>query len=47
MDDLLEAMASGTPPSPGFEDGMRNQRVLEAIKRSSERRAWVRVGEVS
>jgi predicted dehydrogenase len=45
--DLLEAMASGTPPSPGFEDGVRNQRVLEAIEQSSERRTWVRVGEAS
>ena len=45
--DMLEAMASGTPPSPGFEDGVRNQRVLEAIARSSERRAWIRIDEVS
>jgi len=45
--DLLEAMASSTLPSPSFEDGVRNQRVLEAIARSSERRAWVRVDEVS
>jgi predicted dehydrogenase len=43
--DLLEAMASGTPPSPGFEEGLRNQRVLEAIERSSEQRAWVRLNE--
>jgi predicted dehydrogenase len=45
--DLLEALASNTAPSPGFEDGVRNQRVLEAIERSAERRAWVRVDEVS
>jgi predicted dehydrogenase len=45
--DLLEAMAAHKPPSPGFEDGVRNQRVLEAIERSSEQRAWVRVDEVS
>lgn len=45
--DMLEAMASGTPPLPGFEDGVRNQRVLDAIARSSERRAWIRIDEVS
>jgi predicted dehydrogenase len=45
--DLLEAMASNTPPSPGFEEGVRNQRVLEAIEQSSDRRTWVRIGEVS
>jgi predicted dehydrogenase len=45
--DLLEAMASNTAPSPGFDEGVRNQRVLEAIARSSDRRAWVRVDEVS
>lgn len=45
--DLLEAMASKTAPWPGFEEGVRNQRVLEAIAQSSERRAWVRVDEVS
>jgi predicted dehydrogenase len=43
--DMLEAMASGTPPSPGFDDGVRNQRVLEAIAQSSERRAWVRIDD--
>ena len=46
MYDLLEALASGTPPSPSFEDGYRNQRVLEAIELSSQRRGWVKVDEV-
>lgn len=44
--DFLEAMASGTAPMPGFDEGVHNQRVLEAIARSSDRRAWVRVDEV-
>ncbi|HSL23498.1 MAG TPA: Gfo/Idh/MocA family oxidoreductase [Vicinamibacterales bacterium] len=45
--DLLEAMASGTPASPGFDEGVRNQRLLQAIELAWERRAWVRVDEVS
>jgi predicted dehydrogenase len=41
--DLIEAMADGRVPSPNFEDGVRNQRVLEAIERSSRTRRWVQV----
>lgn len=44
---LLEAMASGTAPSPSFHDGVMNQRVLEAIERSSQTRRWVRVKGVA
>jgi predicted dehydrogenase len=44
---LLEAMARGTVPSPGFHDGVMNQRVLEAIERSSQTRRWVRVKGVA
>ena len=38
--DLLRAMESGQPASPSFEDGVRNQRLLDAIERSSRSRAW-------
>jgi predicted dehydrogenase len=41
--DLLEAIADRRVPSPNFEDGVRNQRVLEAIERSSRTRRWVTV----
>jgi predicted dehydrogenase len=41
--DLLEAVADGTVPSPSFRDGVMNQRVLDAIERSSKSRRWVRV----
>jgi len=34
--DFLQAVASGVPPRPNFEDGVKNQRVLDAIVRSSE-----------
>jgi predicted dehydrogenase len=38
--DLLKAVAEGRLPSPNFEDGVRNQRVLDAIERASESKAW-------
>ena len=43
MYDLLEAVADVKMPSPSFRDGVRNQRVLDAIERSSRTRRWVRV----
>ena len=43
MYDLLEAVADVKMPSPNFHDGVRNQRVLDAIERSSRTRRWVRV----
>jgi predicted dehydrogenase len=42
--DLIRALADGSRPSPDFEDGVRNQRVLEAIGRSWESRSWQPVG---
>jgi predicted dehydrogenase len=44
---LLEAMAGGAVPSPSFHDGVMNQRVLDAIERSSASRRWVRVKGVA
>ena len=41
--ELLEAMADQRLPSPNFEDGLKNQRVLHAIERAAERRKWVSV----
>ena len=45
--DLLEAVADGKVPSPNFHDGVMNQRVLDAIERSSQTRRWVRVKGVA
>jgi predicted dehydrogenase len=45
--DLLEAVADGKAPTPNFHDGVMNQRVLEAIERSSQTRRWVRVKGVA
>lgn len=39
--DFLRALATGEQPSPGFDDGVRNQRVLDATLRSAAARAWV------
>jgi predicted dehydrogenase len=41
--DLLEAVAKGKIPTPNFEDGVKNQRVLAAMEKSAGTRRWVRV----
>ena len=41
--DLLEGIADGVSPAPNFEDGLRNQLVLDAIDRAAQSRTWVRV----
>jgi len=41
--DLLRAIDSGEIPQPNFEDGVRNQRALDAIERSSTTRQWEKV----
>jgi predicted dehydrogenase len=41
--DLLEAIADNRMPSPSFEDGLRNQQVLDAIETAATERRWVEV----
>jgi predicted dehydrogenase len=41
--DLLEGVADGRSPQPTFEDGLRNQQVLDAIERAAAERRWVDV----
>lgn len=41
--DFLKAIAEGKSPRPDFEDGLRNQRVLDAIERSSQTGQWVKI----
>ena len=43
--DAFTNLAEGKPISPGIEDGLRNQRVLDAVERSSESHAWVKLGD--
>jgi predicted dehydrogenase len=38
--DLLDGIASGQNPRPDFEDGFRNQAVLDAVERSAATRQW-------
>ena len=41
--DLLAGIESGTSPRPSFEDGVRNQRVLDAIEKAAQSRRWIKV----
>jgi len=45
--DFLEAVASGRPVKPDFEDGVRNQLVLEAISKAARTRRWLKVAPLS
>ncbi|MBA2468672.1 MAG: Gfo/Idh/MocA family oxidoreductase [Chloroflexia bacterium] len=38
--DLLDGIRTGVNPSPSFEDGFRNQAVLDAVSRSAESGQW-------
>jgi predicted dehydrogenase len=38
--DLLDGIARGENPRPNFEDGFRNQAVLDAVERSAASRSW-------
>jgi predicted dehydrogenase len=41
--DLLEGMAKDKLPQPNFVDGVRNQRVMDAIEKASTTRRWIDV----
>jgi predicted dehydrogenase len=41
--DFVQAVAGGAPMKPDFEDGLANQRVIDAIERSATSRRWERV----
>jgi len=41
--DLLEAIADNRLPEPNFVDGVKNQRVLDAIERSAKTRRWTSI----
>ena len=38
--ELLKAIAEGRLPEPNFEDGVRNQKVLDAVERAAHSRRW-------
>ncbi|MFN8007089.1 MAG: Gfo/Idh/MocA family oxidoreductase [Terriglobia bacterium] len=41
--DLMQAISKNRMPSPNFEDGVKNQIVLDAMDRSSKTKKWVKV----
>src|SRR6187551_3420802 len=41
--DFLKGVADGKSPRPDFEDGLVNQRVLDAIERSASSRQWLKI----
>jgi len=41
--DLLEAIAKNKVPTPNFQDGVRNQKVLAAMEKAAVTRRWVKV----
>jgi predicted dehydrogenase len=41
--DFLLAIGEGRTPSPSFEDGVRNQKVLDAVERAARSRRWEKV----
>ena len=42
--DFFRAIAEDTVPKPGFDDGLENQKVLDAVLRSVAEDGWVEVG---
>jgi predicted dehydrogenase len=45
MVQLMKGISEGYSPTPNFEDGVRNQAVLEAVEKSAETRQWIKVGQ--
>jgi predicted dehydrogenase len=41
--DFVQAVVNGKPVQPTFEDGLENERVLEAVEESAKSRQWVKV----
>jgi hypothetical protein len=39
----VKAITSGGPIHPDFNDGVRNQKVLDAAEQAAQTRAWVKV----
>ena len=42
--DFFRSIVEGGKPEPGFEEGLENQKVLEAVSRSIDRNGWVEIG---
>jgi predicted dehydrogenase len=46
MRDLIAAIAAGEDPTPSFTDALQVQLVLDAVERSADSGAWVKVEPV-
>src|SRR5699024_4269971 len=46
ISELLNGIGEGKSPQPNFEDGVRNQAVLEAVEESVRTGKWAKVSEV-
>ncbi|REK59583.1 MAG: dehydrogenase [Geobacillus sp.] len=44
--EMMNGIAGGYSPVPNFEDGVRNQAVLEAVERSSQTGKWIKISEL-
>jgi predicted dehydrogenase len=42
--DFFQAIVNDTKPEPGFETGLENQKVLDAVSRSIASHGWAEVG---
>ena len=45
MRDLIEAVATGTDPTPSFADALQVQLVLDAVEKSASSGSWQKVEE--
>ncbi|GAE92345.1 myo-inositol 2-dehydrogenase [Gracilibacillus boraciitolerans JCM 21714] len=43
IDEFFRGIAEGYQPTPNFEDGVKNQLILEAIETSSKNKSWVTI----
>jgi predicted dehydrogenase len=41
--DFIQAIVKGKSVRPSFEDGLQNQKILEAVEKSSKRRRWIKL----
>lgn len=46
MVELMNGLSKGYSPAPNFEDGVRNQAVLEAVEQSAQTGRWVRISDL-
>ncbi|MES0342068.1 MAG: Gfo/Idh/MocA family oxidoreductase [Candidatus Humimicrobiaceae bacterium] len=44
--DLLRSISKNNMPSPNFKDGLKAQKVLEAINQSHKKKRWIKVEEI-